>query len=100
MHPHAQLAAEAAQAAGDQGAFWGMHDALLAHQGALAIDDVIRHAEEIGLDIDRFHTGLSSPAGAACIAEDVESADRSGVSGTPPSSSTDGGTRAHTTSRA
>ncbi|WP_406423776.1 Na+/H+ antiporter NhaA [Streptomyces sp. NBC_01589] len=83
VHPHAQLAAEAAQAAGDQGAFWEMHDALLAHQGALAIDDVIRYAEEIGLDIDRFHTGLSSLAGATRIAEDVESADRSGVSGTP-----------------
>ncbi|WP_326793458.1 Na+/H+ antiporter NhaA (plasmid) [Streptomyces sp. NBC_00841] len=83
VHPHAQLAAEAAQAAGDQGAFWEMHDALLAHQGALATDDVTRYAEEIGLDIDRFHTGLSSLAGATRIAEDVESADRSGVSGTP-----------------
>jgi Na+/H+ antiporter NhaA len=83
VHPYAQLAAEAAEAAAKQGAFWQMHDLLFAHQDTLRPADLIRHAEELGLDVDRFREDLRRHAGAAKVAEDVESADLSGVSGTP-----------------
>ncbi len=83
VHAHAQLAAEAAEAAGAQGKFWEMHDALLAHQGELGVRDLLRHAEELGLDIERFRAHLRKRKGASRIAEDVESADLSSVSGTP-----------------
>ncbi|GAA3120078.1 Na+/H+ antiporter NhaA [Streptosporangium carneum] len=83
VHPRAQLAAEAAEAAAGQGAFWSMHDRLLESQDDLKPSDLVRHAEELGLDVDRFRRDLRARAGAARIAEDVDSADLSGVSGTP-----------------
>jgi Na+/H+ antiporter NhaA len=83
VHPHAQLAAEAAEAAADQGAFWEMHDLLLANQDALRPDDLVGYAEQLGLDLDRFATALREHAGAGRVAEDVDGADLSGVSGTP-----------------
>jgi Na+/H+ antiporter NhaA len=83
VHPHAQLAAEAAEAAADQGAFWEMHDLLLRHQDHLLMSDLIRYASDIGLDVERFGDHIRKRAGAARIAEDVDSADLSGVSGTP-----------------
>jgi len=83
VHPHAQLAAEAAEAAADQGAFWPMHDLLLNHQDALLLPDLLRYAAEAGLDADRFGDYLTRRAGAPRVAEDVDSADLSGVSGTP-----------------
>ena len=83
VHPHAQLAAEAAEAAALQGAFWEMHDRMIEHQDALRTPDLVRYAAELGLDIDRFREDLRRHAGAARIAADVDSADLSGVSGTP-----------------
>ena len=83
VHPHAQIAAEAAEAAADQGAFWQMHDLLLRHQDHLLMSDLIRYATDIGLDTGRFSEHIRKRAGAARIAEDVDSADLSGVSGTP-----------------
>jgi Na+/H+ antiporter NhaA len=83
VHPRAQLAAEAAEAAAEQGAFWEMHDLLLTHQDALAPSDLVGYAEQLGLDRERFTNALREHAGAARIAEDVDSADLSGVSGTP-----------------
>jgi Na+/H+ antiporter NhaA len=83
VHPHAQLAAEASEAAGAQGQFWEMHDLMLSHQDALTLKDIIGYANELGLDIERFKEHLRKRKGAAHIAEDVESADMSGVSGTP-----------------
>jgi Na+/H+ antiporter NhaA len=83
VHPHAQLAAEASEAAAEQGAFWEMHDLLLAHQGDLLMRDLVRYARDIGIDTTRFRDHLARRAGAARVAEDVESADLSGVSGTP-----------------
>jgi Na+/H+ antiporter NhaA len=83
VHPHAQLAAEAAEAAARQGAFWEMHDLLMDNQGALAVRDLIGHASSLGLDVARFTADLRKHAGAARVAEDVDSADLSGVSGTP-----------------
>ena len=83
VHPRAQYAAEAAEAAAAQGAFWEMHDLLLAHQGDLRPVDVARYAEELGLDVERFADEMRRHVHEARVAQDVESADLSGVSGTP-----------------
>jgi Na+/H+ antiporter NhaA len=83
VHPHAELAAEAAEAAADQGAFWAMHDLLLRRQDALLLPDLLRYAAQTGLDTERFRAYLTRRAGAARVAADVDSADLSGVSGTP-----------------
>ena len=83
VHPHAQLAAEAAEAAARQGAFWAIHDLLLDHQGALLPADLAVYADQLGLDVARFAADLQRHVGAARVAQDVDSADLSGVSGTP-----------------
>jgi Na+/H+ antiporter NhaA len=83
VHPNAQLAAEATEAAAAQGAFWPMHDLLLTHQDALRATDLVGYATELGLDAERFHNDLHNKLGAARVASDVDSADLSGVSGTP-----------------
>ncbi|HZI35662.1 MAG TPA: DsbA family protein, partial [Gaiellales bacterium] len=74
---------EAAEAASEQGSFWDMHDLLLSNQSALRPGDLIGYAEQLGLDIDRFRDHMRRGAGAEQIDEDVDSADLSGVSGTP-----------------
>jgi protein-disulfide isomerase len=83
VHPQAQLAAEAAEAAARQGAFWAMHDFLLAHQDSMATADLMRYAEQLSLNVERFAIDLNRHAGAPRVAADVDSADLSGVSGTP-----------------
>jgi Na+/H+ antiporter NhaA len=83
VHPHAQLAAEAVEAAAAQGRFWEMHDLLLAHQDELTLRDLLRHADGLGLDGERFRGHLRKRKGGSRIGQDVESADRSNVSGTP-----------------
>ena len=83
VHPNAQQAAEGAEAAAEQGSFWEMHDLLLEHQDALGFDDLVRYAEQLGLNVERFEEDLRTRAGARRVAEDVDSADLSGVSGTP-----------------
>ncbi|HTK65827.1 MAG TPA: Na+/H+ antiporter NhaA [Pseudonocardia sp.] len=83
VHPHAQLAALATEAAGRQGAFWEMHDQLLAHQGDLRADDLVGYAAEIGLDTGRFRNDLDDRVGADHIAEDLDGAELSGAAGTP-----------------
>jgi protein-disulfide isomerase len=83
VHEYAQVAAEAAEAAADQGEFWRMHDVLLEHQGDLTPPDLTRYARDLGLDVDGFWDAVRSRRHAARIAEDVASADASGVAGTP-----------------
>ncbi len=83
VHPSAQMAAEAAEAAAAQGAFWEMHDLLLDHQDALEPSDLLAYATRLGLDVERFEQDLAAHAQAARVADDVDSADLSGVSGTP-----------------
>jgi protein-disulfide isomerase len=83
VHPHAQLAAEAAEAAAAQGAFWPMHDLLISHQDALELPDLRRYAAELGLDLERFWSDLRARVHAPRVAEDVDSADASRVTGTP-----------------
>jgi Na+/H+ antiporter NhaA len=83
VHPSAQLAAEAAEAAGAQGAFWPMHDVLLAHQDELRPMHLRRYAEQLGLDVERFRDELRRREHLPRVADDVGSADASGVAGTP-----------------
>jgi Na+/H+ antiporter NhaA len=83
VHPHAQLAAEAAEAAALQGRFWDMRDLLMSRQDELKLKNLLAHARELGLDMDAFQQALKERKGARRIAQDVESADLSGVSGTP-----------------
>jgi Na+/H+ antiporter NhaA len=83
VHPRAHLAAEATEAAAAQGAFWAMHDLLLSRQDNLRLDDLMSYADQLGLDRDRFRDELMSHVHAARVDQDVESADLSGVSGTP-----------------
>jgi Na+/H+ antiporter NhaA len=83
VHPWAQLASEAAEAAAAQGAFWEMHDILLAHQGELTPRDLRGYAQQLQLDGERFSEDLRQRRYAARVAADVASADSSGVSGTP-----------------
>ena len=83
VHPSAQIAAEASEAAGAQGKFWDMYELLLEHQGALRRDDLVGYAEQLGLDVERFEQDLDRHEHAQRVSEDVASADESGVSGTP-----------------
>jgi protein-disulfide isomerase len=83
VHTTAQLAAEAAEAAGAQGAFWEMHDKLLEHQDEQSPRDIRRYAEELALDMERFAKDVHTHAYADRVADDVGSADASGVAGTP-----------------
>src|SRR5262245_30382963 len=83
VHPNAQLAAEASEAASDQGAFWEMHDLLFQHQDALRPPDLVIYAGELGLDAERLMISLHRHAYTTRVAEDVDSADLSGVTGTP-----------------
>src|SRR3954467_12882782 len=83
VHPHAELGAAGAEAAADQGAFWEMHDELLEHQDRLRMADLVSYADRLGLDVARFSEGLQGHVGAHRIAQDVEGADLSRVSGTP-----------------
>ncbi|MGH7463883.1 MAG: DsbA family protein [Longimicrobiales bacterium] len=83
VHPHAQHAAEAAEAAAEQGRFWEMHDALFSHQRQLDDDDLIRYGQEIGLDTRRVQAELEAGAYTQRVRDDFRSGVRSGVNGTP-----------------
>jgi len=83
VHENARRAAEAAETAGALGRYWEMHDLLFRHQDALAAEDLIESARELGLDVDVFATKLRKRKYSPRVERDIESADRSGVSGTP-----------------
>jgi Na+/H+ antiporter NhaA len=83
VHMNAQMAAEAAEAAHSLGAFWAMHDKLLASQDELTVRDLKRYAEGLGLDVERFWDELRRRKHEDRVADDVASADASGVAGTP-----------------
>jgi Na+/H+ antiporter NhaA len=83
VHMRAQLTAEAVEAAASQGRFWEMYDAMLAHQDQLSPQGLSHLAEELGLDLERFWDEVRRHDHASRVAEDVSSADSSGVSGTP-----------------
>jgi len=83
LHPHAYLAAVAAEAAERQGLFWEMHDRLFAHQSRLEPDDLREHAALIGLDLERFDADMADETVHARVRADEESAAASGARGTP-----------------
>jgi protein-disulfide isomerase len=83
MHPHAETAAEAAEAAGAQGKFWEMHDLLFEHQDALDEESLLRYARKLKLDLERFERELRDGVHAARVRENFSSGVRSGVNGTP-----------------
>jgi protein-disulfide isomerase len=82
-HPHAEQAAEAAEAAAAQGRFWPMHDLLYENQQRLEAEDLLAFAAQLGLDVDRFERELREHVHAARVREDFMSGVRSGVNGTP-----------------
>jgi protein-disulfide isomerase len=83
IHPHARIAAQAAEAAGAQGKFWEMHDMLFEHQDALEPQDLIGYAKSLELDISRFEHDLEAGTYAKKVRDDFRSGVRSGVNGTP-----------------
>jgi Na+:H+ antiporter, NhaA family len=83
LHPRAEAAAEAAEAAGAQGRFWEMHDRLFTHRQQLSDEDLRGHAEAIGLDSERFERELRERRHAGRVAEDYSSGSRSGTPSTP-----------------
>lgn len=83
IHPHAEHAAESAEAAAPQGKFWEMHDYLFEHQQSLEDDDLMQYAEGVGLDTDRFVREMEAGAHQERVREDFSSGVRSGVNGTP-----------------
>jgi protein-disulfide isomerase len=83
IHPHAQAAAQAAEAAARQGRFWEMHDLLFRNQTRLEPPDLRRLAERLGLDLARFDSDLDDAAVIDRIDRDVETGEQSGVEGTP-----------------
>jgi protein-disulfide isomerase len=83
IHEHAQHAAEAAEAAAAQGKFWEMHDAIFEHQHALTDPDLLRYAEQRGLDLERVARALDAGTYTRRVRDDFRSGVRSGVNGTP-----------------
>jgi protein-disulfide isomerase len=82
-HPHAEQAAETAEAAATQGKFWQMHDLLYENQKRLRDPDLRGYAERLALDVERFDKELAEHVHAARVREDFMSGVRSGVNGTP-----------------
>jgi protein-disulfide isomerase len=83
IHKHAQMAAEAAEAADAQGRFWEMHDLLFENQGALERKDLIRYAEQLGLDADRFRRELKEGRHQERVRQNFIAGVQNGVNGTP-----------------
>jgi len=83
IHPHAQTAAEAAEAAGAQKAFWKMHDTLFENQNALEFEDLLGYADQLGLDLQRFQLEVLNRNYAGRVRHDFSSGVHSGVNGTP-----------------
>jgi protein-disulfide isomerase len=83
IHPNAELAAEAAEAAAAQGRFWEMHDALYEHQDELGPDLVRTLAKRLRLDMSRFEEDLVSRRFRDHVRRDFMGGVRSGVNGTP-----------------
>lgn len=82
-HTHAQLAAEAAEAAGAQGKFWEMQESLLEHQEALDTSHILEYAAQLDLDLEQFEHDLQEHTYAERVREDFQGGVRSGVNGTP-----------------
>jgi protein-disulfide isomerase len=82
-HPHAEEAAEAAEAAASQGKFWEMHDLLYENQDALEPEDLVKYARALRLELPRFVLEMREHVYKERVREDFRSGVRSGVNGTP-----------------
>ena len=83
VHPHALMAAEAAECAGAQGKFWEMHELLFANQDHLKPKQLHDFAEQLGLDMARYTAEMDDEVYRQRIREHLDSGSRSGVRGTP-----------------
>jgi Na+/H+ antiporter NhaA len=83
VHPHGELAAEAAEAAAAQGRFWEMHDLMFQHQDELEFEDLLGYADAIGLDVERFARALGEDRYLHRVQDDIISGEASGARGTP-----------------
>jgi protein-disulfide isomerase len=83
LHPHAEQAAEAAEAAAAQGRFWEMYELLLRPSSGLDVDSLLGYARDLGLDLDRFGKEVTGAVHAAKIEQDVREGVRNGVNATP-----------------
>ncbi len=83
VHPHALMAAEAAECAGAQGRFWEMHETLFEHQTRLDREHLLRYADDLGLDVARFTSELDGEVYRQRVLEHRVGGERSGVRGTP-----------------
>ena len=83
IHPHAEQAAEAAEAAAAQGKFWQMYELLLRPSSSLDLDSLVSHARDLSLDTERFRREVTGRAYAAKIEADVREGFRNGVNATP-----------------
>lgn len=83
VHPHAVLAAEAAESAASQGQFWPMHDLLFRRQAKLGRTDLNGYARELGLDVDLFRAEMDAHKHVPRIRQQSKTGARSGVRATP-----------------
>jgi protein-disulfide isomerase len=83
VHPHALLAAQAAEAAAGQGKFWQMHDLLFENQRHLKLRQLRGYAERLELDMERFDSEIKDELYLQRVREHIESGNRSGVRATP-----------------
>jgi protein-disulfide isomerase len=83
IHPHAQHAAESAEAAAAQDKFWQMHEYLFEHQKALDDGHLLEYAQKIGLEIHKFKNEVSRHLYAPLIEQSLKGGIDSGVEGTP-----------------
>jgi protein-disulfide isomerase len=83
IHPHAELAAEAAECAGEQGKFWEMHDLLFENQGRLQLQHLRGYGERLGLDMARFDAEIRDHVYLQRVRDHLRSGSESGVRSTP-----------------
>ena len=83
VHPGAELMSRVAEAAGRQGKFWEMHDALYSHTSPLSEAAALKEAEGLGLDMDRFRRDLDDPKLKKHVEDDLADGRKNGVTGTP-----------------
>jgi protein-disulfide isomerase len=83
VHPYAQFAAEAAEAAGAQGKFWEMHAAIFEHQSELGSDLVHKLGRVLQLDLARFDADQEARRYRSRVKYDFMGGMRSGVATTP-----------------
>jgi formate-nitrite transporter family protein len=83
VHPHAEQAAEAAEAAAAQGKFWDMYELLLQDSSELDFDSLLGYADRLGLDVARFRSEIMGNVYAKKISHDIDEGIRNGVNQTP-----------------